>query len=253
MATQWTVSRPGSSTDIERSEDDAESTTGKKPKRSFWQVFGLPASPQPRAPAAGGAHLLSPTPQPQPQPENELKRQLVAKLVELEAQRPTRSKSTLTDSSQRKIYELDVPQRQLAMTAELRQQWGIQSTSSPFEKVPGPSSLRPSPGHRPLTTMRQGSDSGTLWTAQTQNIVHELDGSRSEVARSEKGQRLAVRRALDEPLKDRNANMECLHEYTDPESFPVPLPTESLQKMLQSLTATLSEVCTPSVLVHCKQ
>ena len=231
MATQWTVSRPGSSTDIERSEDDAESTTGKKPKRSFWRVFGLPASPQPRAPAAGGAHLLIPTPQPQPQPEDELKRQLVAKLVELEARRPTRSKSTLS---------------------ELRQQWCIQSTSSLFRKVPSPNSPRASPGRRPLTTMRQGSDSGKLLTAQTQNIVHELDGSRSEVAHSKKGQRLAARRALDEPLKDRNANMECLHEYTDPD-FPVPLPTESLQKMLQSLTATLSEVCTPSVLVHCKQ
>ena len=39
--------------------------------------------------------------------------------------------------------------------------------------------------------------------------------------------------------------LEATAEYTDPE-FPVPL-TELLQEILQSLTATLSEVCTSSV------
>ena len=43
---------------------------------------------------------------------------------------------------------------------------------------------------------------------------------------------------------------EATAEYADPD-FPVPLPTESLREMLQSLTATLSEVCASSVSVHC--
>ena len=58
----------GSSTDIERSEDDAASTTGKKPKksRSNTSLSGLfkrapsPPPPQPGAPAEGGANQPSP-------------------------------------------------------------------------------------------------------------------------------------------------------------------------------------------------
>ena len=60
----------------------------------------------------------------------------------------------------------------------------------------------------------------------------------------------------DKPLpKDVTADYntfeaEATTEYTEP-GFPVPLSSESLQEILQSLTATLSEVCTFNVLVHC--
>ena len=56
----------GSSADIERSEDGAASTIGKKLKRSRWNrslaaIFAQPASLQSRSPsAAGGAHQPSP-------------------------------------------------------------------------------------------------------------------------------------------------------------------------------------------------
>ena len=61
MVALWTLN-------ARRMIDDAASTTGKKPKRSRWSLaalFGRPASPQPRAPAARGTHQPSPAPQSQ--------------------------------------------------------------------------------------------------------------------------------------------------------------------------------------------